>query len=133
MFRWTICEPFNPGVIQKGTIERGMILETFKSYPWQIELDKVKENPHEIHYSPSLEFINESDDSSIIFSIVEKGKGSEFMVFHIVKKTVNRFLGFGSKEVKDHSEIYLDYKEAEEALQAFIDENSTKLNELFWH
>jgi hypothetical protein len=132
MFRWTICEPFNRDVVQKGLIERESIFKTFQTYPWQTELEKVKERPDEIEYSPSLEFINESDDSSIIFSIVEKGEGSEFMVFHIVTKTVKGFLGFGTKEVKDSSKIYLSQEKAEKVLRAFIDENTAELSEFFW-
>ena len=132
MFRWTICEPFNPKVIEKGAIEHGKIIETFENYPWDSELEKVRAKPEEIDYSPSVEFINESNGSSIIFSIVEKGNDSEFMVFHIVKKTVKGFLGFGTKEIKDHSEVYLDHQRALTALKAFIYDKTTELNKIFW-
>jgi hypothetical protein len=133
MFRWTICEPFNPDVIEKGVIEQNQIFEKFQNYPWQTELAKVREKPDQIDYSPSVEFIDDSNESSIIFSIVEKGNESEFMIFYIVSKTVKGFLGIGTKKIKDHSEIYLNHEKAREALKAFVAQNKVELDEIFWN
>jgi hypothetical protein len=58
-YRCSICEPDDPKVIEKGSIRKEEIIETFEQFPWEDRLRKMETmKDDDICFSPSLEFIN---------------------------------------------------------------------------
>lgn len=81
-YQWSICDPAQPDIIEKGLIPEDKIMDTFLSYPWATELSKANDLGEKAMYSPSLEFENRETGQSITFSIVGDEEDNEFYIFY---------------------------------------------------
>ncbi|MEI9910659.1 MAG: hypothetical protein WDO71_13870 [Bacteroidota bacterium] len=98
-YRWSICEPQTPEIIEKGLIEKDKIMEIFEQFPWQIYLQQMacmKEK--DIHYSPSLEFENLETKQGVSISIAGEADKYEFYIFYKRNKTIKTFFGYQQKK-----------------------------------
>jgi hypothetical protein len=126
-YRWSVCLPDNPEVIEKGNISREDILTTFLEFSWTDYLRKMATmKEKDIHYSPSLEFENKDTRQGVTFSIVGDEFKNEFYIFYKRHKTVKSFFGLFSREVDDHvSDITGQTKEdAIKFLTAFLNNDA---------
>lgn len=97
-FRYSICEPLNPNIIEKGELNKEDIIKTFKEFPWNKYLaELVNANEGEIHYSPSLEFENKSNKNGITASAVGDPGKFEFYIFYKRPKKQKKLFGLIDK------------------------------------
>ncbi|MFN0068178.1 MAG: hypothetical protein ACKVYV_11135 [Limisphaerales bacterium] len=83
MTKYTVCDPLIPYVVDKGLIAREAILPTFRDFPWESMLAKMRTAKEEdIHFSPSVSFTNLEDLHSMTISIVEDPKETVFYLFY---------------------------------------------------
>ncbi|MFI2743348.1 hypothetical protein ACG2LH_11460 [Zhouia sp. PK063] len=97
-FRYSICEPLNPKIIEKGTIGKNEIISAFSSFPWKKyleQMDKARES--EIHYSPSIEIENKENKNGLAISAVGSPDNYEFYIFFKRPKMKKRFFGLSEK------------------------------------
>ncbi|MCX6316682.1 MAG: hypothetical protein NTW29_05300 [Bacteroidetes bacterium] len=92
-WRWTICDPGNPEIIDKGLILKKDIMDTFLQYPWQQELKRTNDLGEDAQYSPSVEFTNEETGQVVTFSLVGDEMQQEFYIFYQRKKTISILFG----------------------------------------
>jgi len=106
-FRYSICEPLNPDIIEKGKLDEEMIIKTFKEFPWKKYLtDMIKANDKDIQYSPSIEFENKSNKNGITISAVGNPDDFEFYIFYKRPKKKKHLFGLLESKVQNHlSEI----------------------------
>src|SRR5262245_5711777 len=103
IYRYSVCEPLNPQIIEKGSIERDNIIGAFEEFPWRDYLQEMEgKMDTDIHYSPSLEVENLNTRHGLCFSIVRKQQEDEFYVFYKRPATVKSFFGLVRKTVSDH-------------------------------
>ena len=129
-YRWSICLPDNPEVIEKGDIAGEDILKMFLEFPWIDHLRKMASmKESDIHYSPSLEFENRDTKQGVTFSIVGDEVNNEFYVFYNRSKTVKSFFGLSKKDIDDYtSDITGQTKDAAiEILNAFLNNDADYL------
>jgi hypothetical protein len=128
-YRWSICEPDNPQVIEKGLIRKEEIRETFEQFPWMDRLRKIANMRNEdICFSPSLEFENLDTKQGVTFSIVGTVLENEFYIFYKRSVTV-KTLGLFKRQVDNHiSDITGQAMEdAVRFLDAFLNNDSDYL------
>ncbi len=83
MFKWTVCDPHLPAVVEKGVIARDAVLTTFRDFPWGSMLAKMRTAKDEdIYFSPSIGFVNVADGHALEISIVEDKKETVFYLFY---------------------------------------------------
>jgi hypothetical protein len=131
-YRWSICDPADPVIIEKGAISRGDILKTFEEFPWMDYLKKMASmEESDIHFSPSLEFENRNTGQVVTFSLVGDTDEHEFYIFYKRIKKIKYFFGLREKEVEGYlSDITGQTKaDAIKFLNAFLD-NDTEYMEL---
>jgi hypothetical protein len=130
-YRWSICEPDNPDVIEKGSIRKEEIMETFEQFPWIDRLRKMAGmQDNAICFSPSLEFENSDTKQGVTFSIVGTELTHEFYIFYKRPATV-KTLGLFKRHVDNHlSDITGQTKEdAIKFLNAFLNNDTVYLEE----
>ncbi|MGH1338644.1 MAG: hypothetical protein ACRBFS_21200 [Aureispira sp.] len=83
-FRYSICTPLNPAIIEKGDIAKEDIMKTLEAFPWQMYLLQMTtvSDASEIYYSPSLEFENKANQHGILASAVGAPDQYEFYIFY---------------------------------------------------
>jgi hypothetical protein len=124
MFEYTICDPLNPTVIDKGSITKEAFLEVLSQFPWQ-EMQKTMDaaDDFEIYYSPSLGLTDVQSKHALEVSIV----GEEFYIFYIRPKTVKKRKWFSSMEVFEPEystdRMGQDSRDVEDAFNALLDGN----------
>jgi hypothetical protein len=97
-FRYSVCDPFKPEVIEMGEIKKDRILDVFDKFPWESLLAKMEGKPDEqIHYSPSLEIENLDTKQGITISAVGEESQYEFYLFYKRPKMVKSFFGLREK------------------------------------
>lgn len=79
-FRYSICEPTNPEIIEKGKINPSEIIEIVEKFPWKLHLEEI-ENSNNTYFSPSLEFENLSNKNGLSISAVGNSDKYNFYVF----------------------------------------------------
>lgn len=100
-YRWSICDPTSPTVIEKGRIEQDRILETFEQFPWIEQLRNMSSMKEEdICFSPSLEFENTDTKLGVLVSIVGDINNYEFYIFYKRPKTVKSFFGLIKRNIE---------------------------------
>ena len=124
-YRWSICEPDNPQVIEKGSIRKEEIRETFEQFPWMDRLRKISTmRDNDICFSPSLEFENLDTKQGVTFSIVGTELEHEFYIFY-KRSVIVKTLGLFKRQVDNHiSDITGQNKEdAVRFLNAFLNDD----------
>lgn len=131
-FRYSICEPANPKIIEKGKIDSSEIMTIFKTFPWKLKLEEA-ERLKDVYFSPSLEFENLNNKNGLAFSAVGKPDNFEFYIFFKRPKTKKTWLGLSSKLDQNYLSELWDQNEnnAIEILKALIDNNLSFLEEKF--
>lgn len=132
LFKYTICEPLNQEIAEKGPVTGAEFREIMKRFPWQ-EMQKEMEaaEESEIFYSPSLELIHLTLGHALAVSIA----GKEFYIFYKRPKTVKKRRWFRTIEI--HEPEYLsdhtgqDERAVEEAFNALL-EGNVELLEARW-
>jgi hypothetical protein len=97
-FRASFCDPFDPNIIELGSIQKDSIMDRFENINWPDYLRKMetaKEN--EIYYSPSLEIENKDTKHGLAVSAVGNPDNYEFYIFYKRPKKVKTFLGLSQK------------------------------------
>ncbi|MBI1182683.1 hypothetical protein GC194_00320 [bacterium] len=123
-FKWSICEPLNPKIIERGEIEAEKVVATFESFPWEKYLDELNEaDEKSIHFSPSLEFRNTDHHHGLTFSAVGVSNNFEFYLFYVRPKTVSKFFGLIQKFQPDFRTDLIGISQAEAVgfLNALVD------------
>ena len=87
-FRYSICEPLNPKVIEKGMIAPDSVIGLFNDLK-QIEVAETRKM--DIYFSPSLEVENKANKNGLTISAVGDPEDPEFYIFYkrpisVVKK-----------------------------------------------
>jgi hypothetical protein len=101
-YSWSICEPDQSKVIEKGSIRKDKILETFDQFPWIDRLRKVAGmNEDDVCFSPSLGFKNPETGQGVEISIVGTEENYEFYIFYQRPAAV-RVFGLFKKNSKHH-------------------------------
>ena len=124
-FRYSICEPLIPDVIEKGNIDAATIISFFENYNWPYYLEQ-EQSGKKAYYSPSLEFENKSNKNGLSFSAVGKPDKFEFYIFYKRPKIVKKWFGL-STGLDNNFLSELTGKTKQEAiryLQALIDNKS---------
>lgn len=94
-FRASFCDPFKPDVIELGEINQEEIMENFENIPWNDLLEKMRKvDPNEIHYSPSLEIENKTNNNGLSVSAVDE---TEWYIFFKRPKMVKKWFGLVEK------------------------------------
>jgi hypothetical protein len=101
-WRWTICDPGNPEIIDKGLILKKDIMDAFLQYPWQEELKRTNDLGEDANYSPSVEFTNEATGQVVTFSLVGDELEQEFYIFYQREKTISKLFGLIKHQEKKH-------------------------------
>jgi len=124
MFRYSICKPLEPEIIQMGAIDKEAARSLFDNFPW-LKLLKQYNNAAEkdIHYSPSLEIENQDNQHNISISIVGDENQQEYYIFYKRPEIRKSFFGFFNRLEKNYlTERTGQNKEAAQlAFQALID------------
>jgi hypothetical protein len=121
-YSWSICEPDQPKVIEKGSIRKEEILETFENFAWIDRLRKIAGmKDDDVCFSPSLGFKNTETGQGVEFSIVGTEEEYEFYIFYQRPATLKTF-GLFKRQLKNHlSDITGQTKEdAVKFLNAFL-------------
>ena len=131
-YRYSICEPDNPNIIEKGKVDSGELVKIFNEFPWKKYLEDMEglENPH---FSPSLEFENLNNKNGLSISAVGKSDKYEFYVFFKRPKMKKTWFGLSQKMDDNYSSELLDVNESQtiEILQALVDNKLGFLEEKF--
>lgn len=125
-YRWTICEPDNPNIIEKGSIQKEAIMETFKEFPWIDRLCKVTSmKEDDVCFSPSLEFENIETKQGVSISIVGAEEKYEFYIFY-KRPSIIKMFGLFKRHVDNHlSDITGQTKQdAIQFLTAFVNNDT---------
>ncbi|KAA3440193.1 hypothetical protein [Rufibacter hautae] len=121
--RHSFCDPFKPDVIELGDIESKEVISRFEQISWdEIIFNMGKANKSDIHYSPSLEFEDETTKHGIVVSGVGTSSLEEFYVSYKRPKRVKILFGLIER---DNPEYYTDVtgqtkEDVIEILNAFI-------------
>ena len=93
-FRYSICEPLNPKVIEKGMIAPDSVIGLFNDFQWDYYLKQIEvaeTRKMDIYFSPSLEVENKANKNGLTISAVGDPEDPEFYIFYkrpisVVKK-----------------------------------------------
>lgn len=131
-FRYSICEPTNPKIIEKGKIDSSQILEIVENFPWKLHLEEI-EKVKDVYYSPSLEFENLRNTNGLSISAVGTPDKYEFYVFYKRSKIQKTWFGLSEKLNNNFTSDLLDQSKEKtiELLKAFIDNNLSFLESKF--
>ncbi|MFD1605079.1 hypothetical protein ACFSJW_00640 [Flavobacterium artemisiae] len=131
-FRYSICEPANPQIIEKGRIDSSEIMTIFKTFQWKQKLEE-SERLKEVYFSPSLEFENLTNKNGIAISAIGKPDNYEFYIFYKRPKTRKTWFGLSSKLDQNYlSELWnQNENDTTEILKALLDNNLSFLEEKF--
>lgn len=131
-FRYSICEPSNPQIIEKGKIDSSEIMTIFKTFPWKEKLEE-SERLKEVYFSPSLEFENLGNKNGLSISAVGKPENYEFYIFYKRPKTKKIWFGLSSKLDQNYlSELWNQSEnDTTEILKALLDNNLNFLEKKF--
>jgi len=131
-FRYSICEPNNPNIIEKGKIDSSEIMKIFTEFPWEKYLEEM-EKIKDIYFSPSLEFENLNNKNGLSISAI--GKPNEYMFYVFFKRPKMKKTWFGLSEKMDNnftSELLDQNKNTTiEILEALIENNLSSLERKF--
>lgn len=131
-FRYSICEPGNPDILEKGKIGSAEIMTIFHQFPWKKHLEDM-ENAKDIYYSPSLEFENLNNKYALSISAVGNPDKFDFYVFYKRPKMKKTWFGLSEKMDNNYVSELLDLKENHtiELLQALLDNKLNFLEQKF--
>jgi hypothetical protein len=121
-FRYSICEPTNPEIIEKGKTISSDIMQIFEKFPWKSYLEEM-ENSKNIFHSPSIEFENLSNKNGLAISAVGNPDKYDFYVFYKRPKLQKTWFGLSKKLNNNYTSELLDQNKDEtiEFLKALID------------
>ena len=131
-FRYSICEPLNPNIIEKGNISKEEVIKIFEAFPWnKYLLDLLSGN--EIYHSPSLEFENTENRNGITISAVGEPENFEFYIFYKRPKEIKYFFGLMSSTNENYTSDLTDQNEKDviECLVPLVNEDSSFLENKF--
>jgi len=123
MYQWTVCDPLNESIINKGAIDKSQILETFNTFPWSEMLEKMESvDSSEIYFSPSLEFKVDSHSRGMTFSAVGKPDDFIFYIFYQRPEKIKKWFGFVEKEEPKFVSDIVDqsFEASTEVLKEFL-------------
>lgn len=131
-FRYSICEPTNPKIIEKGKINSSEIISVVENYPWKSKLEEM-ERLKEPYYSPSLEFDNLNNKNGLSISAVGNAEKYEFYVFFKRPKIQKTWFGLSEKLNNDYTSELLDVSKEKtlEIIKALVDNNLNFLERKF--
>jgi hypothetical protein len=100
MFKYTICEPLNPTVVDKGNVTEEEFRNILNSFPWLEMLHEVENaNDNDICFSPTLELKDSTGKRSIAVSIVGPESELVYYIFYSRGKTVKKTKWFKKVDV----------------------------------
>lgn len=102
MFKYTICEPLNPKIVDKGSVTEAEFRTVLQNFPWNDMLKEMNAaDESDVCFSPSLELVDTKSTHSLAISIVGEESDSEFYIFYKRPKTVTRKKWFKTVETFD--------------------------------
>ena len=131
-FRYSICEPTNSEIVEKGKVISADIMQIFEKFPWKSYLEEM-ENSKNIFYSPSIEFENLGNKNGLAISAVGNPDKYAFYVFYKRPKLQKTWFGLSEKLNNNYTSELLDQskEKATEFLKALIDNNLNFLERKF--
>ncbi|HEY6162423.1 MAG TPA: hypothetical protein VI112_14435 [Bacteroidia bacterium] len=118
-YTWSICDPFTPGLIEKGEIDKEEIMDTFMKHPWMELCRKMNALPDiEPFFSPTLTFCEVETQADICFSFTGDDGLYNFMVVINFEDTYGDRDGFNLEASKELLEAFLrgDFKFIEQKI-----------------
>lgn len=129
MFKYTICEPLNPNVLDKGSISKEDFIQVLNEFPWLEMLnEQIAADESRICYSPSLELVNTNSNHGLAISIIEP---NQFYIFYKRPKMITKRKWFKSVEILEPNYLSerLDQteKDVRDAFSALLNNDLTEL------
>ncbi len=128
-FKASFCDPFKSDIIEYGMVESDKIMDAFDKIPWLQLLTKMKAaKDSEIHYSPSFEIENTTNNHGLSLSALD---GGEWYIFYKRPKKVKLLFGLIERLNKNYlTEVHgQTEKDAKECMKALINNDLEYLNE----
>ena len=127
-FKYTICEPLNPTIVDKGKVTAEEFINVLQNFPW---LDMLRElenaEPSEVYYSPSLELVDLKSNHSLAISIVGPDSDLDYYIFYKRPKTITKTKWFKTVEVVDPEylteRVGQSKEDMEDAFKALLEGN----------
>jgi len=97
MFKYTICNPLNPNILDKGPISKEDFIQVLNEFQWLKMLNaQIAADESKIYYSPSLELVNANSNHGLAISIIEP---NQFYIFYKRPKMITKRKWFKSVEI----------------------------------
>lgn len=129
MFKYTICEPLNPNILDKGSISKDDFIQVLNEFPWLDMLnEQIAGDESKICFSPSLELVNITTNHGLAISIIEP---NQFYIFYKRPKTITKRKWFKTIEIFEPNYLSerLDQteKDVRDAFNALLNNDLTEL------
>ena len=134
-FNYTICHPDKQEIETSSEIlSHAEALEMARNYPWAETLSSMDGmDPKSIHYSPSLEFINQSDKRAFTLTATLEGGKPEFSLWYVRMVPPSGLSKlFGGSEKKKISDSWgYDLESALKYLESFLNEDYSSVEGIY--
>lgn len=130
MYRYSICDPLKPEIIEMGNIAKEDVMDILNQFPWFDLLKKMNDaDPAKVNYSPSIEFENTDNHHGLSISIVGDEKDYEFYVFYKRPKMRVRLFGLIKNLDKDYlsDRTQQSLADVQECVQALLNNDFVTL------
>jgi len=136
IFRYSICHPDKVEIEYRNQFISGKeVLEIAKNYAWEKALDLMESmNQNNVSYSPSLDFkCVDNGQSFCLTAMYDEQKKLMFSLWYNRPKKVKVLFGlFGEKEKMVVDDFWsLNFDESIKYLSYFVDQNYSKIEELY--
>lgn len=130
MYRYSICDPLKPEIIEMGNISKDEVMDILNKFPWFDLLKKMDDtDPAKVYYAPSIEFENKDNHHGLAISIVGDEKDYEFYIFYKRPKMRVRLFGLIKYLNKDYlsDRTQQSLTDVQECVQALLNNDFVTL------
>lgn len=125
-WRYSICDPLKPEVIEKGEISAEGFIRVMEQFPWEDELKKLNEaerSGKKIYFSPSLELENTVNNHGVTASAVGAPDDYSFMVFYKRPKAQGDLYNVSDRDGISLEEVQMIFEGLLEEDYSWLEEN----------
>ena len=122
-YKFSICHPEKEEIeYPNTTLNSEQVKELATKYPWESELRKLKTMRfEEIHYNPSVDFTNQSNNRSFCLTVEREPENFKFSVWYNRPKMKKVLFGLlGQKEKLEVIDKSFTQEEAYKLLDVFL-------------